>query len=219
MTVDLVKGGKYIVSGDQGGYVKLWEGKGDMKMKKEVRMAEEKCVVQVLELMDGRIAVSTYNDYKLYIWDYNKEVLEEVADASIDAMMGSNTSNKTNSLCELQTSHLAWGTTSYGTFKVYNYKSKTQAKQVTTSTGRRICRINLCGRKHFMIGSYQDVVFYELKNYKEICKFDCSDQAWDFAAFGGAPRLEFDIRDMRGAAAAVATGVSEDDEEKEDDVL
>ena len=182
-SVDLVQKGKYVVGGDEGGYVILWDANTYQKEKELKVENDQNGIAQVIELTDGRIAISSDNYSKITLWNYRSDQIDEI-DADIDANIKTINSDKINSMCEILPYHLIWGTNSHGTLRIYDYKTNSDVRKIQAPQDSRVGSIKLCGSSHFIVGSYWGVYIYDLNDWSEVLNFKCDNRAWECITYG-----------------------------------
>ena len=181
-----------IVIGTESGDLRIFNLSWAETSKSEV----EGKVVQIINLADGRLAITTRSK-KIYIWDLNTGKKVQLSCTTIDAEMGSSTSNKAVSLCELKPGVLIWGEKAYGELTIWDIKSDTKLKSIKNHN-RRISTIQIISTSHFIVGTYEHIRVYSLADYSELKCFQCTDDAWDFFTYTPS---QLKLPDLKGSVA------------------
>ena len=167
---------KCLVTGSNGQTVKivLWDI-NTWKISKEYVM--EQPVVQIIELRDGRLGITTEGG-GLYLLGKEK-TMKKLQNASPDAEL--NAYDKCKNLCEILPNILAYGQKN-GTIYIYDIKTETKLTSFN-STLRKITNIKLIGEQ-FIVTGYKGIKVYDVDDYEELKFIDIKDQAWDVCSYG-----------------------------------
>ena len=169
-----------LVCGGENMVVKAWE-LDTWNLSSQCKLLGAIC--QILLLQDDSLAISTRVG-AIYIWDMGGDKTELLVRSGVDAQIGTNTLNKAVSMCEVNEGVLAYGSTSYGTVILLNYKENREIGRVEVGH-RRITRIKCspCEHSRFIICTYGAVHIYSTTDYRELSRFQSEDDAWDILLF------------------------------------